>query len=895
MTFSQYFTPAIDQQMISRKTALNILRAAISAHEFRFARETALAWLTIYPGDLLVGLLYAQALAGEKRYTQAIPVLEGLCEADPEFLQAAELLLQIEMETAARQLPDALAYVLALGGKIGEQETVATWGRQLWFSRVALKRGNFEQAEQLIRQALAANPPTPLVAVTHLQILEAQGHASLQAKRSLGEFYRQTWPNCLQCTLLLADWLMDSGEADKAVALLHEAAARDVDGQVARRLWGTEHNYQTIWPEQLEISLTVPVPAGVAAILGWNQLPAGESRTIDVKPEKYQEQQETNRQKMKKGADSVIASPVSTPEMEPETIPEEPLEKESLVEIQEELERLANRLNRPDLTQTDGRFPVYVLLSVRSRLEAIYGPQAAREIQAEMGYLVENIQAKPAVRNQRKWGARIFLADDPENIAELGIKPAKPGVPWDLKLAITDLDSALAKRGERIGALLIVGGPEVVPFHHLPNPVDDDDGDVPSDNPYATRDENYFIPEWPVGRLPGGAGNDPALLLNTLRMISDHYADEAQREPWYQRWWRQFINWLRPRLPGERLSFGYTAEVWRQASLLVFHPIGEPRSMLTSPPLSVMGANGLPSSFLPLPYSRLAYFNLHGLVDAAEWYGQKDPTDNQDGPDYPIALRPQDIGGSQNGGQTPQVVFSEACYGAHIQGKTPDEALALRFLDSGARAFIGSTAMAYGSISKPLIAADLLGNSFWNFLREGDSAGEALRKAKIQLASEMHQRQGYLDGEDQKTLISFILYGDPLAQPSGTSRNPKSFRRILQAPEEIMTICDRTSSEDCTQRVPDEVLTYVKHVVAQYLPGMEDAHLTFSEEQAECKSPHHLCPTSQLQAKHHVKNQPSRKLITLSKKVTRSKHVHNQYARLTLDANGKLVKLVVSR
>jgi len=60
MTFSQYFTPAIDQQMISRKTALNILRAAISAHEFRFARETALAWLTIYPGDLLVRLLYAQ-------------------------------------------------------------------------------------------------------------------------------------------------------------------------------------------------------------------------------------------------------------------------------------------------------------------------------------------------------------------------------------------------------------------------------------------------------------------------------------------------------------------------------------------------------------------------------------------------------------------------------------------------------------------------------------------------------------------------------------------------------------------------------------------------------------------------------------------------------------------
>ena len=53
--------------------------------------------------------------------------------------------------------------------------------------------------------------------------------------------------------------------------------------------------------------------------------------------------------------------------------------------------------------------------------------------------------------------------------------------------------SALAKHGEMIGALLIVGGPDIIPFHNLPNPVDDLDMEVPSDNPYGTRDENYFI------------------------------------------------------------------------------------------------------------------------------------------------------------------------------------------------------------------------------------------------------------------------------------------------------------------------------------------------------------------------------------------------------------------
>jgi hypothetical protein len=37
-----------------------------------------------------------------------------------------------------------------------------------------------------------------------------------------------------------------------------------------------------------------------------------------------------------------------------------------------------------------------------------------------------------------------------------------------------------------IGALLIIGGSDNVPFHMLPNPTDDSDVNVPSDNPYAT-------------------------------------------------------------------------------------------------------------------------------------------------------------------------------------------------------------------------------------------------------------------------------------------------------------------------------------------------------------------------------------------------------------------------
>ena len=50
--------------------------------------------------------------------------------------------------------------------------------------------------------------------------------------------YHQTWPDCLPVMLYLAKWGMEFGQSDLAVALVHQAAARDVGGQVVRRLWG---------------------------------------------------------------------------------------------------------------------------------------------------------------------------------------------------------------------------------------------------------------------------------------------------------------------------------------------------------------------------------------------------------------------------------------------------------------------------------------------------------------------------------------------------------------------------------------------------------------------------------------------------------------------------------
>ncbi len=128
-----------------------------------------------------------------------------------------------------------------------------------------------------------------------------------------------------------------------------------------------------------------------------------------------------------------------------------------------------------------------------------------------------------------------------------------------------------------------------------------------------------------------------------------------------------------------------------------------------------------------LTSAKFSYFNLHGLDDSAEWYGQREPGDTESQVDYPVALSPNEL--SKNGA-APEVVFSEACYGAHIDGKSESESIALKYLGIGTTVFIGSTCISYGSVDVPLIGADLLANLFWKNISSNTTIGEAFTKAK---------------------------------------------------------------------------------------------------------------------------------------------------------------------
>jgi hypothetical protein len=871
-------SPISNGQVIDRSIFLELINAALSQREFRFGRELTLAWLASFPGDLEARLALAKFFVYDHRTLQALPILEGLCAVDPESLPAQELYHLARKNADLPDQRDSVANLLALGSISLTEQTSASWGRLLWMARQSLFDNDLDNAELLIRQVLASDPFSPLVGVTHLRILAAL-NPPLPARKNLAEYYYHRWADCIPCVLYLADWRMEGGDVESAVHLLHKAASHDVSGQVATRIWGESFPYQTLWPNQLELRLDLQIPASIGSFFGWNQLNPGVTELAALDNTGPQPTQSA----------TISASKGVTLNRQP---PIHPTIKEELIPIRKELELVASRLQQPEAIQSEGRFPVYVIFSSRKKLFDVYGETGAEEILTAMSRIKANISLR------KGWDALVFLPDDPQCSEPLGISLAESEDPWQLKLALADLDVALAKRGEMIGALLIVGGPEIIPFHRLPNPVDDDDADVPSDNPYGTRDENYFIPEWPVGRLPGGAGNDPQLLLSSLQRIQKTYASKTKKNLWVKWFFENLPDLLRSDLMFRQTNLGFTAEIWRQASYAVFRPIGNPQKMLISPPISLNGAK--PSQQNPntqrLSQAQLSYFNLHGIPDAPEWFGHRDPLVTLDGPDYPVALRPEDLEKnlSQLNSRVPEIVFSEACYGVYIQDKQVDEALALKFLAGGSQAIVGSTVVSYGSISPPLIGADLLGYSFWEHLRNGQCTGEALRLAKVKLASEMHDRQGYLDGEDQKTLISFLLYGDPLAQPRRNRRLPKHIQRPIEA-KDLNTICDRAARANVAQSAPPEMLEYVKRIVSQYLPEMQGASFLYSTERQDCNGTEHTCPTGQSHHKHAPHASPNRTLFTLSKQVKANERTHTHYARLKLDQQGKLVKLVVSR
>jgi hypothetical protein len=304
--------------------------------------------------------------------------------------------------------------------------------------------------------------------------------------------------------------------------------------------------------------------------------------------------------------------------------------------------------------------------------------------------------------------------------------------------------------------------------------------------------------------------------------------------------------------------------------------IGDGKNLYLSP-----DATKTPFKTTKLENAPIAYFNLHGVEDGSDWYGQRDPAEKVPGADYPVALTPSDLKKLKS---VPPIVFSEACYGGHIFGKEESESVALTLMGLGNYALIASTTVAYGSVTTPMIGADLLGYLVMKNLNSGLAIGPSFTKAKVEFVREMNRRQGYLDGEDQKTLISFVLFGDPLVAYDHHEAVGKTYSRETLRPV-VKTLCDRFEVEAESFAAAPKMVNQAKEMVREYLPGIEYAEVRINQQKVR----------QEKTLKTNGTTYPDRVVVSISKQINLAEHTHRQFARVTLDKQGKVVKLTVSR
>ncbi len=274
----------------------------------------------------------------------------------------------------------------------------------------------------------------------------------------------------------------------------------------------------------------------------------------------------------------------------------------------------ALRHMRVPALRRDGDFETTAVLIVssRHRLWQRYGDEGVFEIERAVGQLIESMA-------MRGLSGTLAYVDDGPILSALGVLPAMPGDADDVARVVRSLGDRLALTEENARHILIIGDDGIVPFHRLENPSIDDDENVLSDHPYATSSTEPLHAARAVGRIPdAGLG----VLLAGLRGAAAAH--------------RRFAAGRLPRLAPE--AFGYSASVWKRAARGAFTAVGTPGALRLSPPLT--------NAELPHPGPdgpRFRYYNLHGLADAPEWLGQRDPTYPAGYPEFPVALTPEDL------------------------------------------------------------------------------------------------------------------------------------------------------------------------------------------------------------------------------------------------------------
>lgn len=728
--------------------------------------------LQTFPFDLRTRTLLAHAYLDQGRVEAACQQCDLILELDPESISA--LSADGVAHSAAGQLNAAVrafeqAYELN-PGNLAVRESLTQLYDQLESTatepspapavaviRWQLRHGDLENALDAVNQYLLTRPGDIYVLLGRAEALWKAGRRD-EAERACRQILARH-PRCLKPRLILGQLLASDRDREiEGVELLHAALIEDPGCSVARPLFRGRPCVLPFLTDDLDAPICDDLltgPPELEAALA--TLPAGSVDNAEADSDWRPPEDDpaasgaTDRYPSPNGAAPVEAARASTP-----------------------------AADAPSQGSGATAADIACLLAISCR-----GPLVARYGFDEFQRLERRLQT--VARELAFLGTRFVVAfvDDPGSMAQQGLAPVWSTDPHEIKGAIDALDRAVTHDGRGVDGILIIGGDDIVPFYHLPNPADDDDSAILSDNPYGMEPNgSVYAPEIPVGRLPDGSGGNLSLLLRQVDTLLDlrHKPPLADTGPKIVKASLAALGAIGIGVTSS-LTYGCTASVWEPAAEAVFAALGSASPPRLSPPNTC-------ADFKPhwVAGRRFLYFNLHGSPDSVAWYGESAAGSNgAHAPVLPVALTPDQLPEVDLGAP---VVVSQASYGANVVDKSAANSLALRFLNEGAAAFVGSTAAAYGATAPPLRCSDLLGRMFWMNVRQGDAVGLALQRAKRQYVHTVVEKQGYLDGDDQKTLLEFVLYGDPLLSVFQTREDLGEALEVT-ATNALALICNR--------------------------------------------------------------------------------------------------------
>ena len=320
-------------------------------------------------------------------------------------------------------------------------------------------------------------------------------------------------------------------------------------------------------------------------------------------------------------------------------------------------------------------------------------------------------------------------------------------------------DEEMRKHEEPSTFLFIIGGEDIIPMpaipHYLGNEASDADKKIDTDllyaYPYGARMNEaicsgqlfFYDALFYVGRLPLAtdavfedlAGYLQRVIENPVIAVDTGY---GQCDPH----WMKVTAKVTDRISREQLFPAYKPLPNNIAySQLFLTPEVDPK---------VIGQ-------VFNPHAQLLFFNLHGGAAKETSYFLGQSVKNEE--DWRIAIFPAVVAACRQ----PNVIVTEACYGARFIGFDKAHSMLLSAMAANTLIYLGASRVAYGkpdprdpSSPVQMSNADIITGEFVNHMLDGLPAGAALFEARRSL----HQASE-IGPVESTTLVEFNLFGDP--------------------------------------------------------------------------------------------------------------------------------------